>query len=140
TDDGPYRGDQVALGIIQAHHAHRTVDVEEEAVQRRLLDRGAQPGDDLRLPALVHLAVQLPAGKGAGVEDADVLGRLPQLPAGLRTGGEEREAAHDLRGAAAHLEIRRRGAVRGERRGLDGDAGEGDPGQGGHVRVPPSEA
>src|SRR5699024_5340551 len=77
-----------------------------------------------------------PPGR-ARVEHADVLGRLPQLPAGLRTVGEEREAVQDLRGAAAHLEVRRRGAVGGERRGLDGDAGEGDPGQGGHVRAPP---
>src|SRR5690606_8661406 len=108
--------------VVEALDAHSAVDVEEESVQRALLEGGAQAREDLLLPGRVVAGDELASGQGAGVEDPDVLGGLAQLLAGGgASGGDGREegvAVQDLRGAATHLEVGRGGAVRGEGRGL----------------------
>jgi len=97
TDHRPDGGDQVALCVGPADHAHRTVNVQQDAVQ------WAGCGEllhDLRGPLRVRLGVHGTAGKGPGVHEW-----YPFDVSGPRLGGREPGVSREQRLLPGDLEV-----------------------------------
>lgn len=120
SDDLADAGQEVAFRIVEAYHAHGTVDVEEEPVEGQ---HGFETLEDFPRHALVGVPGYDAAGDGASPQ-----GRQPgrSIPIGRVIGQEGVRCEHLFTAGDPESVDRRLGGR--ERRRLDGDSGDGDPG------------